>query len=264
MNVTLLNIDGVYRNQTFYQNSSHQWINFDFLRNINLFCEKELVGKIRKMVVQQPNDIYFLGNGNYHYFSYILQSQIDKPYSLVLFDHHTDTLPSPSDELLSCGSWVLESLKNLPMLKKAYIIGVSEEAVQHIPNSIQDKIVLYTERMFQTNLRSVLKSILKTMPTNMVYISVDKDVLYKKDAVTNWDHGTLRIKQLLKMIKTLFQHKIIIGSDVCGEVMINPSNEYSQEIMEAIAINNRANGLILEAMKWWSKKGKISPAVLHA
>src|SRR5699024_9648404 len=128
------------------------------------------------LIKRRPNHIHYLGSGNYHYISYILQSRINKPYTLILFDHHTDALPSPSDTLISCGSWVLESLKHLPMLKKVFMVGVDDETLNHIPASIRHKVVTYTEKSLQQNLSTITQSMLNNIPTDSVYISIDKDV----------------------------------------------------------------------------------------
>ena len=210
------------------------------------------------------NDLHFLGSGNYHYISYLLQAKIKKPYTLVLFDHHSDTLKAPSDQLISCGSWVLESLINLPMLKKVFFIGVSEETHLHIPETIHDKVVIYTENSLQSNLQTITKSIIKNIPTQSIYISIDKDVLHTSDAVTSWDHGTLQLKQMILMMKSLFHNKEIIGVDVCGEYPINPINEYRIETKDAIEKNNRANSVILESIKQWTENNRRPIKVLHA
>ena len=34
--------------------------------------------------------ITFIGSGNYHYVSHLLLEEINKPFTLILFDHHTD------------------------------------------------------------------------------------------------------------------------------------------------------------------------------
>jgi arginase family enzyme len=263
--VTLFNFDGAYRRQSFYLNKIYNWIDFESIPNISRFCEKENLKYLtEKITEKERSGIYYLGSGNYHYMSYILQSPIDKPYTLVLFDHHTDTIPSPSDDLISCGSWVLESLHHLPMLKKVFIIGVSEEGIHHIPASIHDKVELYTKHSLQSNLTTITKSIIKNIPTESVYISMDKDVLDEKEAVTGWDHGTLQLKQMLMIVKAIIQSKKVISLDVCGEYPVDSTNDYLKETKEAVAKNDRANKLILETTSQWINKKRITSDLLHA
>ncbi|WP_085993573.1 arginase family protein [Oceanobacillus senegalensis] len=249
-NIALLNLDGSYNHQSFYQGKPYEWIDLESIPSTSLFCEKSTLRSIyEKLHERWRSSITFLGSGNYHYISYLLQSRIEKPYTLVLFDHHTDTLPSPSDTLISCGSWVLESLKQFPLLKKVFIIGVSEEAKHHIPDSFYRKVVTYTENSLHTDYLSITKSILKNIPTDSVYISIDKDVLDKKEAVTGWDHGTLKLKQMMRMVRALFKWKEINGVDICGEYPINPTNKYQKQAQDALAKNDSANGFILRQIR---------------
>ncbi|WP_164669926.1 arginase family protein [Virgibacillus doumboii] len=264
-NVTLLNFDGAYKSQSFYQNIHYDWLELEVIPNTNLLCEKDNLLLIdEKLIERRQSGIHYLGSGNHHYISYLLQSRIEKPYTLILFDHHTDTLPSPSEELTSCGSWVLASLQHLPMLQKVFIIGVGEGAPQHIPTSVNTKVVTYTENSLQSNFSSITKSIIKNIPTDSVYISIDKDVLDKKDAVTGWDHGTLGLKQMMKMVKAFFRNKDTIGIDVCGEYPVSPTNAYQKQTKDAIEQNDHANGYILELIKKWTGYDNESPVLLHA
>src|SRR5699024_9780177 len=141
--ITLLNFDGAYNKQSFYRDKRYNWIELEAMPNTNLLCEKDNLKLIADKLIERGSSggIHYLGSGNFHYISYLLQSRIKKPYTLILFDHHTDTLPSPSESLISCGSWLLDSLQDLPMLRKVFIIGVGEEASQHIPASISNKVV---------------------------------------------------------------------------------------------------------------------------
>src|SRR5699024_3588906 len=251
--ITLWNFDGVYKKQSFYRQKDYDWLELESVPSTNLLCEKDTLRDLANALVKRrSNCIHYLGSGNYHYVSYILQSRINKPYTLILFDHHTDSLPSPSESLISCGSWVLDSLKNLPMLKKVLIIGVAEEALRHIPASIRHKVVIYTEKSLQQHLPTIIHSMLNNIPTDSIYISIDKDVLDPEDALTSWDHGTLRLKQMMKMIKALFQHENINGIDVCGEYPVNPANDYRKADRDAIDKNDRANGYMLEYFQKWT------------
>src|SRR5699024_7519478 len=227
-------------------------------------CEKDNLKLIADKLIERGSSggIHYLGSGNFHYISYLLQSRIKKPYTLILFDHHTDTLPSPSESLISCGSWLLDSLQDLPMLRKVFIIGVGEEASQHIPASISNKVVIYPEKSLQSNLITIIQSILNNIPTDSVYISMDKDVLDKKDALTGWDHGTLRLKQMMKMVKMLFRNEDVNGIDICGEYPVNPTNDYRRQDKDAIEKNNRANRFILKCFKQWLGRDDRSSAML--
>ena len=55
------------------------------------------------------------------------------------------------------------------------------------------------------------------LPTEAVYVSIDKDVLDPRDALTNWNQGRLRLDALLGAIAILGRHRQIVGADVCGD-----------------------------------------------
>lgn len=261
-NLTLLNFDKVYQNQTFYRNHCFDSIDFESLTNASLFCERETLKQIdQKLDERRRSNITFIGSGNYHYVSYLLQAKMKTAYTLILFDHHTDTLKAPSDELISCGSWVLETLQQLPMLKKVIIIGVSEDAKQHIPLPYRKKVIIVTENSLQSKPSNIIRQTLDMIPTDNVYISVDKDVLDKKDAITGWDHGTLRLEQLTNMITKIGNRKNIIGSDVCGEYPLNPTNQYTKATKRADKKNDIANGCILETIEQSSKSLKLLQSI---
>lgn len=58
---------------------------------------------------------------------------------------------------------------------------------------------------------------ISSLPTEAIWITVDKDVLASEDAATNWDQGGMRLTHLLQALRALAARKRIIGIDVCGE-----------------------------------------------
>lgn len=248
-NITVLDFDHVYHRQSFYEGENVEWVNLESISHTNLFCEKDSLNQInRKLEEKGQSFVTFIGSGNYHYVSYLQLSKMDQPFTLVLFDHHTDTLQNPNHSLITCGSWVLESIKHLPMLKKAIIIGVSEDGLQYIPSSISDKIITFTKEALQTDFPKTVSSIIENISTASIYLSVDKDVLDIKEAVTAWDHGNLKINQLIEIIKNISKSKYVTAADICGEYPINPTNAYKRETRSAIKKNNRTNRELLDAI----------------
>lgn len=260
--ISILNFDHVYQNQSFYVREKYDWIDLSDIPNTNLFCEQDALKRIAARLKERPPSfLRFIGSGNYHYITYLFLSRIQKPFSLVLIDHHTDTLPSPSDALISCGSWVLQSLQHLPMLKRVLIIGADTDGYKHIPPSIAKKVKIMTKYEPLTAQTDITGHI----DTDSVYISIDKDVLSKKEAITSWDQGTLTLKALANILKAIFQSKKVEGVDVCGEYPMNPSNEYTKLGKQAALKNNRANKFILDKVKlyFYSHNKKLTPALFQ-
>lgn len=74
-----------------------------------------------------------------------------------------------------------------------------------------------------------------------IYISVDKDVLSKDFASTNWDQGGLTLELLSGAISMLFDRFNVIGMDVCGE----PDSSDVLFSDKACMLNSAANERLL-------------------
>jgi hypothetical protein len=57
----------------------------------------------------------------------------------------------------------------------------------------------------------------RRLPTEAVYVSIDKDVLHPDEAVTNWNQGQMRLDHILACLRALAARRRIVGLDVCGE-----------------------------------------------
>ena len=71
-----------------------------------------------------------------------------------------------------------------------------------------------------------------------VYISIDKDVLRKQDAVTDWSNGDMSLMQMQAVLRMIYVHERVIGVDITGEC--SATLDYLSEVKDA-TINNRAN-----------------------
>lgn len=71
-----------------------------------------------------------------------------------------------------------------------------------------------------------------------VYISIDKDVLRKQDAITDWSNGNLTVMQLQAVLRIIYAHEKVIGIDITGEC--SATLDYFTEVEDA-AINNNTN-----------------------
>ena len=93
------------------------------------FCSDEAKTELEKRLAHIPvNALHFIDSGDYHYVSLLFLQRINRPFSLLLFDHHSDCMESAfGGGLLTCGSWVLHALENLPNLKKAVLVGPADE-----------------------------------------------------------------------------------------------------------------------------------------
>lgn len=243
--LTFLNFDDTYLLQNKLHSYSHEDIDFSHLKHANLYCETPSLMHIkRELYRREQKGITFIGSGNYHYVSYLLLEEIDKPFTLILFDHHTDMNLKEANEqtLISCGSWVSFSLRNNGNLKKVIIIGPSSltihsndcSYVEVFPIDISHKVSIHT--------------ILSHIHTETIYVSIDKDVLDPKVTITNWDQGHMKLSILLQFIHSLILNKSIYGIDICGELPVYPSQLFLAKYKNAIKKNEKANLQILNSI----------------
>lgn len=166
--------------------------------------------------------------------------KIKQDFILVVFDHHSDMVQPLFDDILSCGSWILNSIENNEHLKKVILIGIDEKQVSLIPKH-QDK-VLYLKDDDLENLE-VWKKIDDLLHHYPLYISIDKDVLSKHVVQTDWDQGSMQLIEFKILLAYLFKNSHTIGIDICGEC----ANEV--ELLNEIKEDDIFNKKILSFLK---------------
>jgi len=205
------------------------------------------------LATQKKKYATFLGSGDFHHISEIITSQIDQPACLIVFDFHPDWDILPPR--FGCGSWVSQALKNKNILK-VLLLGMGSEDLcaaalqtanltslrdnrceiypyRRKPSRVYFKRVsenhsITTQKSFfstkitwheleKEDLSEFTLKLIKQLPSQKVYISIDKDCLKKEFALTNWEEGFLNLDQLLTMIKLMRKNLDIIGLDVVGD-----------------------------------------------
>lgn len=199
------------------------------------------------------NALTFLGSGDFHHITYILTAQFQEPFTLIVFDFHPDWDILPPR--LGCGSWVTAALGKA-QVAKCLLIGVSSNDISsfsiqtgnlaalendrveiypyaHPPSktffkrvpknvsiAVRDGIFLRT--IYWTELKTkhggeFFRTILSRIPTQKVYLSIDKDCLQAAYAATNWEEGQMPLDELLLMLRIIKEEKEIIGADIAGD-----------------------------------------------
>lgn len=241
--ITIINFDETYVVQDKLQQYHHENLDFQQMEHVNLFCEEDSVHTLEKRIQnRKQKGITFIGNGNYHYISYLLLKEMTKPFTLVLFDNHPDlgTGNETDTQMLSCGSWVYHALKKIPLLQQVVIIGPTVI----MPNSsTYPRTVIFP---FDGIHHYSLKTILSAIPTENVYISIDKDVLDTKDVVTNWDQGKMDNSRLISILEYVLKNKQTDGVDICGEIQLTPAEILQPNVQTIIQKNEHVNTQIIE------------------
>ncbi|MBP3038569.1 arginase family protein [Bacillaceae bacterium Marseille-Q3522] len=243
-NVTVLNFDHAYESQTHLQKQPFEWLDFTELSGTSRFCSVSSMQRISQKLQQRKcKGITLLGSGNYHYVTYLLLNEFSKPFTLLLFDHHTDMKASNFTNLISCGSWVLHALKN-HLLKKVCIIGVREDFMSDV-----DRVKLFKKKnLAKKSADEIVKLLFSEIPTDNIYISIDKDVFDETEACTNWDHGSMRVSVVSYIIKKIVAGKVFCGADICGEYPYTPDEFLPYRGRNIAKINERANMKLLETL----------------
>jgi arginase family enzyme len=250
--ISLLNFDGTLQQQPLLREYPGEWIDFSDMRGCHGYCADDSLRQIRKRLnARKHKRITSIGNGNFHYVTYVLLSEIRHPFSLILFDHHTDMAPDDDVPLLSCGSWVGVALRTLPLLHRAVIIGAPSPN-RRLDDDLTDKVAFISEdevcRSSPAEVARAVRAALSDRPDQPLYLSVDKDVLDREHAATNWDQGSMTLPQLLDVIRELKRAHPLAGADVCGELPLSPVERLSGERVRHLKKNELANKAIVDTL----------------
>lgn len=210
----LMNFSGIYPAEGFLPEGA-EVLDFTSLEGGCCYCDSEAASVIRDAIgPYSARGVHWLDSGDYHYASLFWLEKVARPFCLVLFDNHPDDQPTAfGSPLLSCGSWVLEARK-LPMLQAVLHIRRADD-VRGLPASLP------------------------------VYLSIDKDVLNRDSARTDWEQGTMTLEELRGALAAVTEGRCIAGADVCGELTPGKgavdtdliTNRRTNDILQGILLN---------------------------
>lgn len=195
----------------------------------------------------QP-EIFFVGSGDYHHLTPAFLANLKEPVSLIHFDNHPDWVRLAPRR--HCGSWVNRALQ-MPHIQRIVTLGPCSEDLdspqlrggnlgalrqgklqlfpwQHAPSKVWGRIGdgaghqqrenhLHWHNLVDQDWPGFIAQMIAGLPTEAVWITIDKDVLASEDAATNWDQGGMRLSHLLQALRLLAEGKRVLGIDVCGE-----------------------------------------------
>jgi arginase family enzyme len=204
------------------------------------------------------NAVTFIGSGDFHHISSLLIKQFKFPLNVIIFDFHPDWFIFPPR--FSCGSWVNTILKeaniqkvillgpsssdlnsaglfsaNLSALKNnrleiyPYAHGPSSVFLRGVPenNSLTAEKKLFFRKirwreLKNQDLRGFFTQLLGGLKIKQAYVSIDKDCLKAKYALTNWEEGLFELGELLLLLKIIKENLDIVGLDITGDY--SPAN----------------------------------------
>ena len=242
----IMNFSGIYEEETFYKDREVCWVDCRDMSGVNGYCSDDAQEEIRKRIQDYDyRGIHFLDSGNYHYLSKFWLEKIEEPYSLIVFDHHTDMQESAFFGMLSCGSWIKEVLEEHPYIQEVCVVGPPKAATEQCEPNLASRVVFLTQEELEAGTLEKWHAFLENGKELPVYLSIDKDVLCLEDARTNWDQGEMKLEEMEKMIKQVFQKRNVLGADICGE---NPQDTARMPAKEDLEINGRTNARLCEIL----------------
>ena len=234
----------------------------------------------------------FYGSGDYHHLVTALIGSVTEPVSVVHFDNHPDWVRFPATH--NCGGWVNRVLE-LPEVARVVTVGVcSDDLVcpqikggnlaalgsgrleihpwRAAPSRVWGRIGdgsghrqeggnLVWNCVADLEWAPWIDALAARLPTEAVWVTIDKDVLRPADAATNWDQGRMPLDVLLSALGRLGQRCRVVGVDICGEYSAprfhNPVKRIAAWLdhpedepapAEAIGRNDRTNRALVRAL----------------
>lgn len=226
------------------------------IEGTDMYCTEEAEEELQKRIAVYPlRGIHFIDSGNYHYLTGLFTRQIQEPYNLLFFDNHNDMKPTLIPELISCGAWAEQVLKEDKNLGKLILIGPSKETIEEIKIDNREKLLCVSWEELEAaenaaesegGLHKLLQDIWEQADTKLsLYLSIDKDVLSEEYARTNWDQGNMPLSLLKEILKDCCRRNHILGVDICGEL---PDASPGQ-VAEVCRINEQTNTELYRFLK---------------
>jgi len=208
---------------------------------------KELMSRLGPADSTQPELIFF-GSGDFHHLTYGFLQRLPEPVTVIQFDNHPDWIRVPST--VNCGSWVSRALRDnccdrvitigpsgsdlrLPELKGADLALLRRARLSVYPwrskpsrllgapvNApgvrTQRRRLIWRELADET-FSDFIEELAATLDGKPLWITIDKDVLPRDEAVTNWDQSGMALAHVLALVARLATTRCILGIDVCGD-----------------------------------------------
>ncbi len=188
--------------------------------------------------------VTFLGSGDFHHLSLALVRRISRPVNLLLIDNHPDWMRGVP--LLHCGTWLYHAARS-PLVRRVFHVGGEIDFDNHYrwlapwgmlqPGKI---VVLPSVRCFTgggwakvphkplrespgeemtvRRLDDLLRPWRDELASAPLYVSLDRDVIRETESVSNWDHGRLTSREVLKVLRAFrAMSRGLAGMDVVGD-----------------------------------------------
>ena len=236
MKKILLEFSEIYQGQRELRMEMDQVIDCRSLSGTDCYCDPETQRELQKKIVECGHKgIHLMDSGNYHYISRLFLETCECGVSLVVADNHTDMQPPALLPVLSCGSWLLDTLREVPNVKEVFLIGPSKDAIMQIPSEYRDRISILSREEMETG--KWKRRLQEFVPGWPVYYSIDKDILSPSECLTNWDQGTCTLSDLIEILSWFERKYPTEGVDICGEPCERSCGE--KEVLQSTEVSRK-------------------------
>ena len=167
--------------------------NWREMEGTNCYCDAAAREQVLSGLPAVLPRLRWIDSGDYHYLSHLLALREKEPFHLVLLDHHPDNQEPAFGGVLSCGSWGKEMQEENGLLRSVLSIG-PEGCGEEIPAGW-----------------------LEERRGERVYVSLDKDIMGREWARTDWSQGGHTLEQVKGILGQLLEGPVQVAAvDICG------------------------------------------------
>jgi len=206
----IADFSGVYAEEGFLQQLQERGVPYRLvglgdIEGTTCYCDPAAEAEISRRLVPEPWErMRWIDSGDYHYVSKILAARETEPFTLVLVDNHPDDQPPAFGGVLSCGSWVRDLRETCLLVEEVWTLGPGHR-------------ICSASATVDRELEEGIEDLLRALEGKRVYLSLDKDVLDRKYARTDWSQGTYSLDTLKGWLDRLMRLDVV-AVDVCGEI----------------------------------------------
>ena len=199
MDTMVADLSGTYAAQGFLswlQEGPRKAVILDFtgLEGCCCYCDSQAQKCLEEAFPEPLPRLRWLDSGDNHYLSHLLALREREPFHLVLLDNHPDNQEPAFGGVLSCGGWVKEMRERNPLLRDVLTIGP-----EGCPQALE-------------------QAWLERRRGERVYVSLDKDVMDRAWARTDWSQGSRSLEEVEEMLERLMTQMRVVAVDICGEL----------------------------------------------
>ncbi len=226
MRAIILNTDNAVVRQELHRTFAVETIDLIALRpGLQFYADRAARAAFRKLVgrATADSDVWLLGSGDFHHLTLLRLERMADPFTLVVFDNHTDC--SSMGPKYHCGNWLYHAAV-LPGCRSVLHFGATEHrgftSAWFGTRRLIEKGRWVETRGPSMAAESRIQPFAETIAAKNaqripVYVSIDKDVLREEEAPGDWENGLMGLEQLGQMLGHLAHAYPLAGADITGE-----------------------------------------------